>query len=422
MPSMRLAPFLVLVLMLMTSAATLATTLAAAEAEKLTADQALRYVNDQVVTLGDVLRRDAMRMSDLDRQAKPKPAGRDERKQFSQQSLDELTDEELLVQYGHQFAEQRGIRLVDPERISQLVMERARSTGRGRTLREQAEDRKGIERQQIISIILHSYFETRSPDITPEDIHRVYQARSAEYRRPPRAQVLEIILRPSTGAERAELRQARAALFKRAQDVADPALRKAAESRLDAYVAASAEEQEHLLTATVAELAMREEAPELDLGSLQLVRDARELVRRAETMRDLEGAKGELEALRKELDGKGAEAFKAAAKARSQGPKAIDGGDLGWVEPGTFTKDFDDVAFAIKPGALSPVFVTESLACLVLVPERTEARTRPFAEVVAEIESDLRRQMNAGVRREAVTMLRTKASIRDIVAITHFYE
>ena len=415
MPPMRL--FLFLVLILATSAAAIA-----GEVEKLTADQALRYVNDQVVTLGDVLRRDAMRLSDLERQAKPKPAGREERMHFSVQSLDELTDEELLVQYGRQFAQQRGIRLVDPERISQMVMERARSTGRGRTLREQAEDRRVIERQQIINIILRSYFETRSPDITPEDINRVYQARSPAYRRPARAQILEIILRPTTGAERAELRQARAALFKRAQDVADPGLRKAAESRLDAYVAATAEEQERLLTATVDELAAREEAPELDLGSLQLVRDAREVARRAAATRDLDGAKRELEALRAELDGKGSEAFKAAAKARSQGPKAADGGDLGWVEPGTFTQAFDDVAFAIKPGDLSPVFVAESMACLVLVSERAEARTRPFAEVVAEIESDLRRQMNAGVRREAVTMLRGKASIRDIVPITRFYE
>lgn len=416
MPPMRLLPFLVLISMTSVAA------LSAAEPEKLTADQALRYVNDQVVTLGDVLRRDAMRISELERQARPKPAGRDERMQFSVQSLDELTDEELLVQYGHQFAEQRGIRLVDPERISQMVMERARSTGRGRTLREQAEDRRVIERQQIINIILRSYFETRCPDITPEDINRVYQARSAAYRRPARAQVLQIILRPTSGAERAELRQARAALFKRAQDVTDPTLRKAAESRLDAYVAASAEAQEQLLVAAVNELAAREEAPELDLGSLQLVRDAREVARRATAVRDLDGAKRELEALRVELSGKGVDAFKAAAKARSQGPKATDGGDLGWVEPGTFTKAFDEVAFAIKPGELSPVFVAESLACLVLVTERTEARTRPFAEVVAEIESDLRRQMSAGVRREAVTMLRTKASIRDIVGIAKFYE
>lgn len=394
----------------------------AAEGEKLTADQTLRYVNDQVVTLGDVLRRDAMRLSELERQAKPKPSGRDERRDFSQQSLDELTDEELLVQYGRQFAEQRGIRLVDPERISQMVMERARATGRGRTLREQAEDRRIIERQQIISIILRSYFELRSPDITPEDINRVYQARAATYRRPARAQVLQIILRPSTGAERAELRQARAALFKRAQDSADPTLRKAAESRLDAYVAASAEEQEKLLAAAVEELAAREEAPELDLGSLQLVRDAREVVRRGAALRDLDGAKRELAALRAELEGKGVDAFKAAAKARSQGPKAADGGDLGWVEPGTFTKTFDEVVFSIPPGELSPVFVAESLACLVLVPERVEARTRPFAEVVAEIESDLRRQMNAGVRREAVAMLRGKASIRDIVTISRLYE
>jgi peptidyl-prolyl cis-trans isomerase SurA len=51
-------------------------------------------------------------------------------------------------------------------------------------------------------------------------------------------------------------------------------------------------------------------------------------------------------------------AFDEAARLYSDGPMASRGGDLGWFARGQFRPDFEDAAFALQPGALSPVFET----------------------------------------------------------------
>jgi parvulin-like peptidyl-prolyl isomerase len=395
--------------------------LAAAESERLTADQSIRYVNDQVVSLGDVLMRDRMRLADFERRGKPRPTTREERVRFSRESLEELTDEELLVQYGQHFAEERHIHLVDHERIAQSVMERSRALGRGRTLREQAEDRKQIERQQIMDQIL-GYFESRSANITPAEVQQSYQRHAPEFRRPARAHVLQILLRPSSPAERQEVRQLRVAVFKLAQDIDDEAMKKAVTSRLDAYAVGTPDDQERLLDEAVREIAAMAARTDLALGALQLARDAQQAVERGAKLRDLDGAMRDLDAVRAGLVGKDAEAFKAIAKQVSQGPNASEGGDLGWIEPGSFQPAFDAVVFALKAGQLSQAFKADKVACLVMVVEQVDARSRDFAEVKGEIESTLRREQQRAVRQTAVTMLRSRASIRDIDSIEHLYQ
>jgi len=386
-----------------------------------TVDLTLRYVNDSVISYGDVMQRNQMRLSEYERRGRPRPGNRDEMVAFIEQSLSDLTDEELMIQYGRQLADERGFQLVDHERISQQVMERARTSGRGRSLREQAEERRYIERQQIIDLVT-GYFESRIPHIAPQDIERSYHAREQEFRRPARAKVYQIVLRPSAPGERQEVRQARVAIFKAAQDMADAAIRTISESRIEAYTVATVDEQERLLSEAVQEIARQVERTDLDAGSMALVKKAMEVEARAGTLRDPEATRKEMETLRSELAGKDLAAFTEVAKRVSQGPGAADGGLLGWVEPGTYQPAFDEVVFSIKPGDLSPVFQADKLACLVVVSERSEASSRAFGEVVGEIESTLRRAQTLAVRDVTVAMLRAKASVRDLVTIPQMLE
>jgi hypothetical protein len=386
-----------------------------------TADLTLRYVNDSVISFGDVLQRNAMRLSDHERRGRPTPNTRADLLAFSQQSLDDLTEEELLIQYGRALAEERGFQLVDHERISQVVMERARASGRGRTLREQAEERRFLERQQIMDLVL-GYFESRTPHISPQDLERSYQEREQEFRRPARARVYQIVLRPAGIAERQELRQARIAVFKQAQDVTDAVVRAASESRIEAYIVASPDEQERLLVEAVREIASQSARGDLDAGSRQVVERAIETEQRVAALRDAEQVRRDLEALRAELEGKDLEAFRAAARRVSQGPGAADGGLLGWVEPGTHPAAFDQVVFTQPLHSPSPVFVVDQLAYLTWVAERSEATIRSFGEVVGELESALRRSQQSAARRAAVAMLRAKASVRDIITIAQLVE
>jgi PPIC-type PPIASE domain len=397
-------------------------TVMASDEEKRTADLTLRYVNDSVISLGDVMRRNAMRMSDYERRGRPRPTTRSEVIAFANDSLTELTEEELLIQYGHALSEQRGFRLVDHERISQMVMERSRTSGRGNSLREQAEERKYIERQQIMDLVM-GYFESRAPHIAPKFMEDNYQQRQADFRRPARAKVLQIILRPSSVTERQEVKQRRLGIFRRAQDVLDQAIRQASENRIEAYTVAAADEQERLLAEAVQDIAHQATRPDLDPVSADLAQQAAKIEEQAKALRDVKMTHAELEAIRLQLVGKDAESFKTLAKQFSQGPNAIDGGDMGWVESGTYQAIFDKMAFETAVvGEVSPVFSVENNAYLLFVSERTEAHSRSFAEVVGEVESDLNREQQRSVRLVAVAMLREKASIRDIISLSVLFD
>lgn len=414
MPAMQRSVWLMVLLMWMSS-------VSAGEAAGRTADLTIRYVNDSVISLGDVLQRNSMRLDEFKRRGRPQPGNRDELLAFAQQSLNEITEEELLVQYGKAMAEERGFQLVDHDRISQMVMDRAKTSGRGRSLRDQAEERRYLEKQQIMDLVL-GYFDSRTPHIAPQDIERSYHDQEEKFRRPARAKVVQLVLRPSSPVERQEVRQARIAIFKGAQDVSDAVIRAASESRIEAYTVAAAEEQERLLTQAVQEIAHQAERADLDAGSAQIAHKAVEVEARAANLRDAEATRKQLDTLRGELVGKDLDAFKDAAKRLSQGPGAADGGVLGWVEPGTYQPAFDEVVFSIKVGELSPVFIAEKLAYLVVVTDRTEASSRAFGEVVGEIESDLHRTQAKAVRDAAVAMMRAKASVRDLITIAQLLE
>ena len=394
---------------------------AAADGPSRTVDRTIRYVNDSIISLGDVLQRNAMRFDDYEKRGRPRPTSREDMLVFFAQSLSELTDEELLIQYGRDLAHERGFQLIDHERISQKVMEIARSSGRGRSLRQQAEQRKLFERQEIIDLVL-GYFDSRTPHISPQKIELSYHERESEFLRPARAKVLQILLRPSSPAEYREVRQDRIAVFKAAQDVTDAKIRAASEQRIEAYTVAPPEGQERLLAEAVQEIALESGRTDLDVGSDLLAKKAKAIEARALTLRDAATTRKELEALRIELATKDIAAFKDAAKRLSQGPGAADGGDLGWVEPDTNNKAFDQLAYVIPVGELSPVFMMDANASLIVVTERTESYRRTFGEMVGEIESALRREQMKTIRANVVAMMQAKASIRDLVTIQKLFE
>jgi parvulin-like peptidyl-prolyl isomerase len=389
----------------------------AEEPVRNTVDLTLRYVNEAIISFGDVIQRNQMRIADYDRRRQPKPATRDEMIKFSHESLSELTEEELLIQYGKDLSEQRGFRLVDHERISQMVMERAKASGRGLSLRVQAEERKFIERQQIIDLVM-GYFENRVPHIPPAMIESQYQARQAEFRRPARALVLQCVLRASSPLERQDVKQAQLAIFRRAQDSADERIRQACEQHLEAYTVASAEEQQLILQRAIVDIAANGQRTDLDAATSDLVKQAHTIQQRFANLRDIFATQQTAEKIRAALIGKGNGQFKLQAQLFSQGPNAVDGGDMGWIEAGTLQPALEKFIFTGAPiGDVSSVLVVDENAYLFFVQERHDAQTRSFAEVKGEIESSLRREQVVAVRQTAVRMLREKASVRDLINI-----
>ncbi|MEO0142012.1 MAG: peptidyl-prolyl cis-trans isomerase [candidate division WOR-3 bacterium] len=88
-------------------------------------------------------------------------------------------------------------------------------------------------------------------------------------------------------------------------------------------------------------------------------------------------------------------------------------GDVGLLKRGIRPKEFEDVAFRLKPNELSPVFlVGDSNWTIITVTEHTPPTYRPFEEVKQAIEMNLRREKQRKVADEFLAKIRQEANIR----------
>ena len=109
------------------------------------------------------------------------------------------------------------------------------------------------------------------------------------------------------------------------------------------------------------------------------------------------------------------EPFEAVADRLSDCPG--NGGDLGWFGEGKMVERFDAVVFALEPGERSKPFRTEFGFHIAKLVERRPATYRALDEVKAEIEREMKRELdNKGVE-EYVDRLRAKAAIEDAEAV-----
>lgn len=90
---------------------------------------------------------------------------------------------------------------------------------------------------------------------------------------------------------------------------------------------------------------------------------------------------------------KGGADFAELAKKNSDDPgSASRGGDLDWVQRGQMVKNFEETAFNTKKGETSNVVRTEYGFHIVQVLDREDARVKPFEEVKAELETEVKRK------------------------------
>lgn len=100
------------------------------------------------------------------------------------------------------------------------------------------------------------------------------------------------------------------------------------------------------------------------------------------------------EALQKELV-QNPSRFADVAKAQSQDPgSAANGGDLDYFARGAMVKPFEDAAFALAKDAISDVVESDFGFHIIQVTDIRAPKQRPFEEVRAELEADLKRQQS----------------------------
>jgi len=90
------------------------------------------------------------------------------------------------------------------------------------------------------------------------------------------------------------------------------------------------------------------------------------------------------------------------------------GGDLGTFPRGEMVEEFDEVAFALQPGELSPIFRTSFGYHIAKVFDRKPAGALGLQQVRAQIEQTLHRQKQERAVEEFLDRLRAKAVVEDV--------
>lgn len=120
----------------------------------------------------------------------------------------------------------------------------------------------------------------------------------------------------------------------------------------------------------------------------------------------------EAKAIVAELEG-GAD-FAELAKEKSIGPSNVQGGELGWIEPGQTVAPFEQAALALKPGELSLPTETQFGWHVIKLKELRDHEPPKLEDVRAEIEGELSDQaieVAIGILGEGATVERTDENI-----------
>ena len=121
-------------------------------------------------------------------------------------------------------------------------------------------------------------------------------------------------------------------------------------------------------------------------------------------------AKEKIETIQKQLQAEEL-SFGALAKEHSACPSGAKGGDLGFFGPGSMVKEFDTVAFSLKPGETSDIVKTAFGYHIIQVTDRQDEQSLEFDEIKPQITSFLKEQEGAKVLHAWVEELKNAAEI-----------
>ena len=106
------------------------------------------------------------------------------------------------------------------------------------------------------------------------------------------------------------------------------------------------------------------------------------------------------------------EPFEDVARALSDGSKADEGGDWGWIEPGLLRGELAEVALSLDAGETSALLSISGVYYILRLEEKTEAGQVPFETVQSDIESRLRRNASETQYAAWIERLRAKAYVK----------
>jgi peptidyl-prolyl cis-trans isomerase SurA len=100
--------------------------------------------------------------------------------------------------------------------------------------------------------------------------------------------------------------------------------------------------------------------------------------------------------------------FAAVAREVSEGAKASEGGDWGWMAPDTLRPELRDAVEGLQPGEFSDVIEADDAFYILKVHARESARVKSFEEVHHDIEDELKDQESERLYKEWMQRLSQK--------------
>lgn len=134
------------------------------------------------------------------------------------------------------------------------------------------------------------------------------------------------------------------------------------------------------------------------------------VLRKGSSEKDAELKRCEAHNIRKRLVA--GEDFGVLAGTLSEGSRASDGGNWGWVEPKILRPELTKLASELKPGEISKVIETEDEFYILKIEGRRNGQVSPFEEVQQQIERELRMKEAEHLYRAWIKRLRKEACVR----------
>lgn len=104
--------------------------------------------------------------------------------------------------------------------------------------------------------------------------------------------------------------------------------------------------------------------------------------------------------------------FMELAKAKSTGPSAVDGGDLGTFTQGKMVPEFNEEVFKMKVGTISSAVKTQFGYHIIYLEEKNKAKNLTFKEVEPFIEQRLKMEQFKDTMKSKMESLQKKATIK----------
>ena len=105
------------------------------------------------------------------------------------------------------------------------------------------------------------------------------------------------------------------------------------------------------------------------------------------------------------------ENFAELARSHSDCPSSTAGGDLGWFRRGDMVKQFEEVAFSLKPGEISDIVATQFGFHLVMLLDREEDAPLSLEEAEPQIIKLLKEESSVNLLKQWVEELKERAEI-----------